>query len=78
MSIAVLYLRDFLKLVFIAIIIASPLSYFFEKSWLQDFTYRIDMGWQLFLVGALIALCIALVTVGFQVVKAATVITLRI
>jgi putative ABC transport system permease protein len=73
LSITILHLRSFLKLVLIALLFASPLSYFLGNSWLQDFTYRIDIGWQLFFVGGLFVICIAFITVGSQVVKAAMV-----
>ena len=69
-SITLLHLINFLKLVFIALLIASPLSYFLGNSWLRDFTYHIDIGWQLFLIGGLFVICIAFITVGSQVVKA--------
>ncbi|WP_422081574.1 ABC transporter permease [Ulvibacterium sp.] len=72
-SIAVLYLRNFLKLVLIALLIASPLAYYLGNSWLQDFTYRINISWQLFLLGCVSVLCIAFFTVGSQVVKAANI-----
>ncbi|RKN80279.1 ABC transporter permease [Ulvibacterium marinum] len=70
LSITILHLKNFLKLVLIALLIASPLSYFLGNTWLQDFTYRIDIGWQLFLIGGLFVICIAFFTVGSQVVKA--------
>ncbi len=73
LSITILHLRNFLKLVLIALLIASPLSYFLGNTWLQDFTYRIDIGWQLFLIGGLFVICIAFITVGSQVVKASMV-----
>lgn len=63
--------KDFLKLVAIAIILASPLAYFLMNSWLQDFAYRISIKWWVFVFAGLIALLIALVTVSFQAIKAA-------
>lgn len=62
---------DFLKLVGIAFIIASPLAYFVMQKWLQDFPYRISIEWWVFLVAGGAALLITLITVGFQAVKAA-------
>ncbi|WP_411031831.1 ABC transporter permease [Spongiimicrobium sp. 3-5] len=70
LGITILHLKNFLKLVLIALLIASPLSYYLGNNWLQDFTYRIDIGWQLFLIGGLFVICIAFITVGSQVVKA--------
>ena len=62
---------DFLKLVFIAMVIASPLAFFAMHKWLQDFAYRIHIAWWMFLVAGLGAIIIALVTISFQAVKAA-------
>ncbi len=63
--------KDFLKLVLVAIVIASPLAYFFMNKWLQDFAYRIDIQWWVFLVAGAAAVAIAFLTVSFQSVKAA-------
>ena len=70
-SIAALLSTDFVKLVLIAIIIALPLSYYAVNIWLQDFPYRIDISWWYFAVSAILAVTVALVTVGFQSVKTA-------
>jgi putative ABC transport system permease protein len=63
--------KDFLKPVFIAIIIASPIAWYFMNKWLQDFPYRINISWWTFALSALLAIIIALITVSFQAVKAA-------
>ncbi len=70
-NIVTLLSKDFVKLVCIAIIIASPLAWYAMNKWLQDFAYRINISWTVFLVTALIAICIALFTVSFQAIKAA-------
>ncbi|NUN99835.1 MAG: ABC transporter permease [Saprospiraceae bacterium] len=70
-SISNLLVRDFVKLVFIAIVIASPIAYYFMQKWLSDFAYHIDLQWWMFAAAGLIALAIAFLTVGFQSVKAA-------
>ena len=62
---------DFVKLVIIAIVIAVPLAWYTMDKWLQDFVYRIEIGWWVFLSAGLIALLIALVTISFQAIKAA-------
>lgn len=62
---------DFLKLVFIAILIAVPLSWYIMHKWLEDFSYRIDMQWWMFALAGLLALLIALFTVSFQAIRAA-------
>ena len=63
--------KDFLKLVVIALLIASPIAYFFMQRWLADFAYRQEMQWWVFAVAGLAAILIAFLTVGFQSVKAA-------
>ena len=62
---------DFVKLVLVALLIAFPLSYFVMNNWLQDFAFRIDIGWQPFVFTGLCALFIAVLTVSFQAIKAA-------
>jgi putative ABC transport system permease protein len=63
--------KDFLKLVMIAAVIAWPLAYYFMHNWLQDFAYHITIGWLVFVLSGIIALFIALITIGFRSVKAA-------
>lgn len=63
--------KDFLKLVLIAAIIAIPIAWFFMNKWLQDFAYRINISWWIFVVSALVAVVIAMATICLQVVKAA-------
>jgi putative ABC transport system permease protein len=63
--------RDFLLLVVIAMVIAFPLSWWAMNHWLQDFAYRITIGWDVFVLAALLAIGIAVLTVSFQAVKAA-------
>lgn len=62
---------DFLKLVAIAIVIASPIAWYAMNMWLQDFAYRVDINWWLFLLAGGIAVLIAAFTVSIQSVKAA-------
>jgi putative ABC transport system permease protein len=63
--------KDFLKLVLIAAIIAFPIAGFAMHHWLQDFAYRIPISWWIFLIAAVLALLIALITVSFQAIRAA-------
>jgi len=63
--------RDFLLLVAIAICIASPVAWWVMHNWLKDFAYQIEIGWWIFLVAALLAALIAMITVSFQAIKAA-------
>ena len=63
--------KDFLKLVIIALLVAAPLAWYFMHKWLQDFAYRISIGWWTFIAAGSLALIIAIVTIGFQAIKAA-------
>ncbi len=63
--------KDFLKLVIVAIVIATPVAYFFMQKWLSDFAYRIDIQWWMFAVAGAVAAAVAFLTVSFQSVKAA-------
>lgn len=70
-SIVMLLSKDFLKLVLIAIIIASPLAWYAMTQWLRDFAYKIDIEWWVFALAGLLAVGIALLTVSFQSIRAA-------
>ncbi|OFY60445.1 MAG: hypothetical protein A2Y71_05225 [Bacteroidetes bacterium RBG_13_42_15] len=64
--------KDFIKLVVIAFIIATPVAWYSMYKWLQDFAYRTEINWWIFLLAGLIALFIALATVSWQSWRAAT------
>jgi putative ABC transport system permease protein len=70
-SITGLLAKDFLRLVLVAIIIASPIAYYLMNQWLSDFAYRIDIQAWMFVAAGAAAVLIAFLTVGFQSVKAA-------
>jgi ABC-type antimicrobial peptide transport system permease subunit len=70
-NITTLISKDFVKLVCIAIVIATPLSLLAMNKWIQSFAYRINIGWWIFVIAGLIAFLIALTTVSFQSIKAA-------
>lgn len=63
--------RDFIKLVLIANMIAWPIAWLALNKWLQDFAYRIDISWWVFIAAGISAVLIALLTVSFQAIKAA-------
>jgi putative ABC transport system permease protein len=63
--------KDFVKLVFISIVIASPIAWWAMNKWLQDFAYRISISWWMIAVAGLVAITIALITISFQSIKAA-------
>lgn len=64
-------MRDFLKLVIIASVFAFPIAWWGMNKWLQNFAYRVDMGWWIFLIAALIAVAVTLITISYQAIKAA-------
>ncbi|WP_405400707.1 ABC transporter permease [Maribacter sp. Asnod2-G09] len=64
---------DFLKLVGVAILVSLPLGWFAMNKWLEDFSYRIEIGFGIFALAALLAIIVAIVTVSYQSIKAAVV-----
>ena len=70
-NIAVLLSKDFLKLVVMAFLIASPVAYYYVNNWLKDFEYRIEVSWWIFVLAGLISIIITLLTVSYQAIKAA-------
>jgi len=71
-SIASLLSKDFLKLIIISVIIASPVAYFAMTKWLSDYYYRTEIHWWIFFGAGLLVILIALCTVSFHGIKAAT------
>jgi putative ABC transport system permease protein len=70
-QIVLLLNRDFVILVCLALLIASPVAWFFAHQWLQDFVYRTSVSWWVFILAGAGALCIALLTVSYQAIRAA-------
>ena len=70
-SVTILLGKDFAKLVAVASLIAVPVAWFVMNKWLQDFAYRINIQWWMFLLSGCTAIIIALATVSFQAIKAA-------
>jgi ABC-type antimicrobial peptide transport system permease subunit len=71
-NITTLLSKDFLKLVIISLVIASPVAGWLMYKWLQDFPYRVHIEWWVFVIAGIAAVTIALFTVSFQAIKAAT------
>ena len=71
-GIELLLVRDFLKLVLLANVIAYPIAYFIMNKWLDDFAYRIDINIWIFIISMLVTLAIALLTVSYRSIKAAS------
>lgn len=63
--------KDFVKMVFIALLVAAPVVWWFSHKWLADFAYRIEISWLPFIAGGLVACVAALLTVSYQAIKAA-------
>jgi putative ABC transport system permease protein len=70
-NIVYLFSKEFIVLIGIAFAIASPIAWYFMHQWLQNYPYRIDITWMIFLSGGLASVFIALVTVSFKALKAA-------
>ncbi|MGN6193579.1 MAG: ABC transporter permease [Ginsengibacter sp.] len=70
-SITTLLSKDFLLLVLISCLVAFPLAWWMMHSWLQDYKYRIEISWWIFLIAGIAAILIALITVSFQAIRAA-------
>jgi len=70
-NIAAMLSKDFVMLVIIALLIASPVAWYFMNQWLQGFAYRIHVQWWVFLEAGIAAIMITIITVGYQSIKAA-------
>jgi putative ABC transport system permease protein len=70
-GLVVLLSKDFVLLVLLSLIVASPVAWYFMNKWLETFSYRIDVSWWIFAVAALLAMALAILSVSFQAVKAA-------
>ncbi len=70
-DITALVSKDFIRLVLVAIVIASPIAWYIMHRWLEEFAYRAEISWWIFVTAAVIALSIAFLTISFQAIKAA-------
>jgi len=70
-SLAGLLSKDFLKLVLLAFVIASPIAWYFMENWLEDFAYRIEIAWWMFALAGAAAVVVAFATVSVQGIRAA-------
>jgi putative ABC transport system permease protein len=70
-KIIVLISKEFIILISIAFIVAVPVGYYFIDKWLQDFAYRINIGWWMFALAGVLVIAVALLTISFQAIKAA-------
>jgi len=70
-NIVYLFSKEFIILITIAFVIATPIAWYYMHKWLQDYVYRINISWWMFIAGGVLAILIALMTVSFQAIKAA-------
>ena len=70
-NIVFLLSKDFIRLVIIAFVIASPVAWFVMNNWLQNFAYRINISWWFFALAGILAVMVAFFTISFQAIKAA-------
>ena len=72
-SIVYLFSKEFIVLISIAFLVAAPLAWYFMHSWLQDYAFRINISWWIFVAGGLLSIMIALATVSYRAIRAAVV-----
>ncbi|CAH0996224.1 hypothetical protein EMA8858_02355 [Emticicia aquatica] len=70
-NIVTLISKDFLKLVLVAFVIATPIAYYLMSKWLEDFAYKTDLSWWIFALAGIVSLVIAFLTVSYQAIRAA-------
>jgi len=70
-GITTLLSKDFLKLVMISFVIASPVAWWMMNQWLQDYPYHVNIQWQVFAIAGLLSFIISVATVSYQAIKAA-------
>ena len=70
-SIVALLSTEFIKLIFIAILIATPVAWFFAERWLENFAYSVDLHFSIFVIAGLAAIALTLITISFQSIRAA-------
>lgn len=72
-NIVLLLTKDFIRLVLIAVLAAIPVAWYLLHSWLENFAYKISIGWTVFVLAAATAILVALLTVGMEAIRAALV-----
>jgi putative ABC transport system permease protein len=70
-GVALMLAKEFIFLVILAMLIASPVAYYLIHQWLQSFAYRVNISWWLFVLAGISAILIAMLTISYQAVKAA-------
>ncbi|MDB5133495.1 MAG: FtsX-like permease family protein [Mucilaginibacter sp.] len=70
-NITMMLSKDFLSLIVISLVIASPVAWYLMNKWLQDYVYRIHIQWWVFVLAGLTAILMAFITISYQAIKAA-------
>jgi putative ABC transport system permease protein len=70
-GVALMLAKEFIVLIILAIVIATPVAYYLIHQWLRDFAYRVNISWELFALAGIAAILIAMLTISYQAVKAA-------
>ena len=70
-GITTLLSKDFLKLVMVSFVIASPVAWWMMHKWLENYPYHVDIKWQVFAIAGLLSFFISIITVSYQAIKAA-------
>ncbi|MCB0433093.1 MAG: ABC transporter permease, partial [Mangrovimonas sp.] len=63
--------KEYVVLILLALVVASPIAWYLMQKWLEKFAYRLEIEWWIFVLAGMMAIIIALITVGFQAIKAA-------
>jgi putative ABC transport system permease protein len=72
LSILRLLSREYVVMIVMSLVIAFPLAYYMMKSWLQNFAYRINIGWDMFVFAGIISMVLAVLTISFHAIKVAS------
>jgi len=70
-SLLVLLSRDYVVLIGVSLVLSVPLTYYLMSNWLQSFEYRIEIGWEVFVLAGILSLAVALLTISYQAIKTA-------
>jgi putative ABC transport system permease protein len=70
-SLLVLLSKDYVVLIGVSLLLSVPITVYLMNSWLQSFEYRINVGWEIFMLAGAISLVIALLTIGYHTIKTA-------
>jgi putative ABC transport system permease protein len=71
-NISYLLFKDYIRLLIVAFVLATPVAYFLMQEWLQNFAYRVDISWWIFIAGGMVTFMVAVITMGWQAMRAAS------